>query len=81
MFRIDNYSIVFRNRPNMIDLQYNTFKRRTISSVLILESALMYTFYLITYAPGWNYDAGVVLDNSDFNVLIGVIGQYAFSQL
>ena len=58
----------------MIKLQYYAFNRQTLSSVLILEPALALTFYLINYVPGYNYDAGVVLDNSDFNMLIGIIG-------
>ena len=58
----------------MINLQSYTFRRQTLSSVLIIEPALVITFYLINYNPAWNYDAGVVLDNSDFNMLIGVIG-------
>ena len=64
----------FRNRHHMINLQSYTFRRQTLSSVLIIEPALVITFYLINYNPAWNYDAGVVLDNSDFNMLIGVIG-------
>ena len=63
-----------RNRNQMIKLQYYTFSRQTLSSALILEPSLALTYYLINYIPGYNYDAGVVLDNSDFNTLIWIIG-------
>ena len=58
----------------MIQLQYYAFSRQTLSSALILEPALALTYYLINYVPGYNYDAGVVLDNSDFKMLIFIIG-------
>ena len=64
----------FRNRNQMIQLQYYAFSRQTLSSALILEPALALTYYLINYVPGYNYDAGVVLDNSDFKMLIFIIG-------
>ena len=62
----------------MIKLQYYTFKRQSISSTVILEIALMATFYLINYVPTYNYDSGVILDNSDFNMLIMIIGSIGF---
>ena len=58
----------------MIELQYYAFRRQTISSALILETALVLTYYLINYIPAYNYDAGVVLDNADFKMLIISIG-------
>ena len=58
----------------MIKLQYYAFRRQTFSSALILKPALALTFYLINYVPAYNYDAGVVLDNADFNMLIISIG-------
>ena len=58
----------------MIGLQNAVFKRQTISSVFILESALIATFCQITFNPGYNYYAGVILDNADFNLFIGITG-------
>ena len=58
----------------MINLQYYTFKLQSTFSAVILESALLITFYLINYVPTYNYDSHVVLDNSDFNMLICTIG-------
>ena len=62
-----------RNRHHMIDLQYYAFKWQTISSTIILEISLLITFYLINFIPTYNYDSGVVLDNSDFNIMIWII--------
>ena len=64
----------FRNRSEMIGLQKTVFKRQTISSVFILESALIATFCKISYYPSYNYYSGVILDNADFNLLIGITG-------
>ena len=58
----------------MIELQFYAFRRQTISSFLILETALALTIYLINCAPEYNYDAGVVLDNADFNMLTSILG-------
>ena len=58
----------------MIELQYYAFRRQTISSFLILEIALALTIYLINCVPAYNYDAGVVLDNADFNMLTSIVG-------
>ena len=57
----------------MLRLQLYTFKRQTISSVVILGSALLAAFYQINYEPGYNYGAQVILDNADFNILITII--------
>ena len=57
----------------MIDLQYYAFKWQTISSTIVLEISLLSTFYLINFIPTYNYDSGVVLDNSDFNIMIWII--------
>ena len=57
----------------MIDLQYYAFKWQTISSTFILEISLLITFYLINFVPSYNYESGVVLDNSDFNIMIWII--------
>ena len=58
----------------MVNLQYHTFRRQTISSTVILEASLLVTFYMINFVPTYNYDHGVILDNSDFNILVSVIG-------
>ena len=58
----------------MIKLQYYAFRRQTFLSALILKPALALTFYLINYVPAYNYDAGVVLDNADFNMLTSIVG-------
>ena len=58
----------------MVDLQYHTFRRQTISSTVVLEASLLVTLYMINCVPTYNYDHGVILDNSDFNILISVIG-------
>ena len=58
----------------MFELQDGTFKRQMISAVLILESALFATFYKVNYDPDHNYGTEVVLENYDFNLLIGIIG-------
>lgn len=58
----------------MIGLQNTVFKLQTISSVFILESALIATFCQITFNPSYNYYAGVILDNANFNLFIGVTG-------
>ena len=62
----------------MIGLQNSVFKRQTISSVFILESALIATFCQITYNPSYNYYSGVILDNADFNLFIGITGGMGF---
>ena len=64
---------IYRNRHHMIDLQYYAFKWQTISSTFILEISLLITFYLINFVPSYNYESGVVLDNSDFNIMIWII--------
>ena len=58
----------------MINLQYHTFKRQSISSTVIFGAALIATFILINYVPSYNYDPGTILDNHDFNMLICIIG-------
>ena len=58
----------------MIELQYYAFRRQAFSSALILGTALAVTIYLINCVPAYNYDAGVVLDNVDFNMLTSIIG-------
>ena len=58
----------------MFELQDYTFKRQMISAFVILESALIITFYKINYDPDYNYGTEVVLENFDFNLLIGMIG-------
>ena len=67
------FSAICRNRHHMIDLQYYAFKWQTISSTFILEISLLITFYLINFVPSYNYESGVVLDNSDFNIMIWII--------
>ena len=58
----------------MFELQDYTFKRQTISAFVVLESCLIATFYKINYVPDYNYSTEVVLENFDFNLLIGIIG-------
>ena len=69
-----SFSLHYRNRHHMVNLQYHTFRRQTISSTVILEASLLVTFYMINFVPTYNYDHGVILDNSDFNILVSVIG-------
>ena len=57
----------------MVSLQYYTFRRQSISSTVVLGVALIATFYLINFRDSYNYDSGVLLDNSDFNILIWTI--------
>ena len=65
--------IFFRNRHHLIRLQYSTFRRQSISSTAVLGIALIITFYLVNFSVSYNYDSGVILDNSDFNMLIWII--------
>ena len=58
----------------MFELQDYAFKRQMISAFVILESALFATIYKINYDPDHNYGTEVVLENFDFNLLIGIIG-------
>ena len=58
----------------MFKLQYYTFKRQMISAFVILESALIATIYKINNDPDHNYGTEVVLENFDFNLLVGIIG-------
>ena len=67
------YLIVFSNRHHLIRLQYTTFRRQSISSTVVLGIALIVTFYLVNFSVSYNYDSGVILDNSDFNMLIWII--------
>ena len=65
--------IFFSNRHHLIRLQYSTFRRQSISSTVVLGIALIVTFYLVNFSVSYNYDSGVILDNSDFNMLIWII--------
>ena len=57
----------------MVNLQYHTFRRQTITSTVILEASLLVMMYMINFVPTYNYDHGVILDNSDFNMVVSII--------
>ena len=69
----DFQMIIFRNRHHLIRLQYCTFRRQSISSTVVLGIALLVAFYLVNFNASYNYDSGVILDNSDCNMLIFII--------
>ena len=57
-------------RRKMIDVQSKTFRNQSICSTAILGPAVIVAFVLVNYFPSNKYDAGVILDNVGFNLLV-----------
>ena len=62
-----------RNRRYMIQLQYNTFWLQNLCSSAIFIPTLLALFVLINFYQEWNYNANVILDNTNFNMTVYVL--------
>ena len=66
----------------MLNLQYKTFWLQNLWSTIIFVPTLVAIFVLINFYREWNYSSNVILDNTDFNIVIFVtIAMGGFSLL
>ena len=62
--------LICRSRRYICALQYKTFWLQNFWSTIIFVPTLIAIFVLINFFREWNYSSNVILDNTDFNLVL-----------